>query len=109
MKLVITIVHDEDADELVDTLLERGYYVTKLASTGGFLSSGNTTLMIGVQKEVTDEVIKLIKEVCNTRQVSIPQPSPMIGVSDVYVPTPVEVTVGGATIFVVDVDKFEKI
>lgn len=109
MKLIIAIVQDDDAGELIDVLTDGGYRVTKLATTGGFLKSGNTTLMIGVEAEKVDAVLGMIEEVCKTREQIVTSPSPVAGSTGVYVPYPVEVEVGGATIFVVDVDKFIKI
>ena len=109
MKLIIAIVHDEDAGELMNTLTDDGYGVTKLATTGGFLRSGNTTLLIGVEKEKIDIVMNIIGDICKTRRGVITPPSPVLGSTGIYVPTPMEVTVGGATVFVLDVDKFEKI
>ena len=109
MKLVISIVQDDDALDLVDALNEKGYSVTKLATTGGFLKSGNTTLLSGVQKEKVDEVIDIIREVCETRKGVISSPTNVSEPSGVYIPYPMEVQIGGATIFVVDVDKFVKI
>lgn len=109
MKLIIAIVQDDDSGDLVETLMESGFRVTKLATTGGFLKAGNTTLMIGVEEEKVDQVITQIEEICKTRQQIISTPSPVAGSTGVYVPYPVEVEVGGATIFVVDVDKFVKI
>ncbi len=109
MKLVIAIVQDEDTNDLIDVITEKGFRVTKLATTGGFLKSGNTTLMIGVEEENVDKVIKLVEDICKTRKQIITSPTPGAGSTGVYVPFPVEVNVGGATIFVVDVDKFVKI
>lgn len=109
MKLIIAIVQDDDAGDLVEALTELEFRVTKLATTGGFLKSGNTTLMIGVEDEKVDEVISHIEEICKTREQIVAAPSPVAGSTGVYVPYPVEVEVGGATIFVVDVDKFVKI
>ena len=109
MKLVIAIVQDDDASELVEAITENGYRVTKLATTGGFLKSGNTTLLIGVEKEKLDKVIDIIEEVCKMRKQIVTSPTPMAGTAGVYIPYPVEVEVGGATVFVVDVDKFVKI
>jgi len=109
MKLIITIVQDDDAGDLLEVLTDKGFRVTKLATTGGFLRSGNTTLMIGVEKEKVDDVITEIEEVCRTREQVVTSPSPVAGSTGVYIPYPVEVEVGGATIFVVDVDKFLKI
>lgn len=109
MKLIIAIVQDDDAADLIDIITENGYRVTKLATTGGFLKSGNTTLLIGVEKEKVDSVIAMIEEQCKTREQVIPSPSPVESSSGIYIPYPIEVQVGGATIFVVDVDKYLKI
>lgn len=109
MKLVIAIVQDDDASDLVEAITEKGYRVTKLATTGGFLKSGNTTLLIGVEKEKLDKVIGIIEEICKTRKQVVTSPTPMAGTAGVYIPYPVEVEVGGATVFVVDVDKFVRI
>lgn len=109
MKLIIAIVQDDDSADLVEILMDSGFRVTKLATTGGFLKAGNTTLMIGVEEEKVDQVITQIEEVCKTRQQIVSTPSPVAGSTGVYVPYPVEVEVGGATIFVVDVDKFVKV
>ena len=54
MKLIIAIVQDEDASRLISNLMNEGYGVTKLATTGGFLRAGNTTLLIGVDDADTD-------------------------------------------------------
>lgn len=109
MKLIIAIVQDDDAGELIDVLTDAGFRVTKLATTGGFLKAGNTTLMIGVDLNKVDEVLDVIKDICGTRDQVVTSPSPVAGSTGVYVPYPVEVEVGGATVFVVDVDKFIKI
>lgn len=109
MKLVIAIVQDDDAANVVGKLTKEGFRVTKLATTGGFLRAGNTTLLVGVEKERVDVVIDIIKSICETRKQVITSTSPVAGSTGVYVPYPIEVSVGGATIFVVDVDKFVKI
>ncbi|MEQ8196777.1 MAG: cyclic-di-AMP receptor [Clostridiaceae bacterium] len=109
MKLVIAIVQDDDSADLVEALTEGNFRVTKLATTGGFLKAGNTTLLIGVQREKLQEVISIIENICKTREQLMVSPAPMVGAADVFMSYPVEVQVGGATIFVVDVDKFIKI
>lgn len=109
MKLVIAVIQDDYSDDLIDIVTEAGYGVTKLATTGGFLKSGNTTLMIGVKKEEVDTVIGIIEDVCKKRNQIVTTPAPVTGSTGIYVPYTVEVEVGGATIFVVDVDKFVKI
>lgn len=109
MKLIIAIVQDEDAPRLVSTLMNDGYGVTKLATTGGFLRAGNTTLLVGVEDDKYEGAMAVIEKVCKCRTQMASSPSPVAGATGVYVPYPIEVTVGGATIFVLDVEKFIKI
>lgn len=109
MKLVIAIVHDDDAVELIGALTDKNFRVTKLATTGGFLKAGNTTLMMGVDEAKLEDVMDIIKDVCKIRKGVVSPPSTMLGGTGVYVPTPVEISIGGATVFVLDVDRFEKI
>jgi len=107
MKMVMAVVQDNDAGKLIEKLTEKKFGITKLASTGGFLKSGNTTLMIGVDETRMDELIEMIERVCRPRK-KIVTPFPG-GPGDAYVPYPIEVSVGGATIFVMDVERFVKI
>lgn len=109
MKLIIAVVQDEDSQKLISQLMKAGYGVTKLATTGGFLRSGNTTLLIGVDNEKLESAMKVIEKVCKSRKQVATSPSPMAGATGMYVPYPVEVTVGGATVFVVDVEEFRKL
>lgn len=109
MKLIIAIVQDEDASRLVSSLMSEGYGVTKLATTGGFLRSGNTTLLVGVEDEKLDSAMDVIEKVCKSRKQIATAPSPISGTTGVYVPYPIEVMVGGAITFVLDVEKFAKI
>lgn len=109
MKMVIAVVQDEDAIELVDSLTESNFRVTKLSTTGGFLKAGNTTLLIGVSKEETEKVISIIKKICKKRDDTIASVTPFTGDTGIYMQYPINVTVGGATIFVIDVDQFIRI
>lgn len=109
MKLVMAIIHDEDAHRLMDVLNENGFSVTKLASTGGFLRSGNTTILIGLENEKVDQVTSIIEKTCKSRKQMIAANTPHVNVTEGYMPYPIEVTVGGATIFVVDVETFKKV
>lgn len=108
MKLVFAIVHDEDETEVMRSLNEDGFSVTKLSSTGGFLRAGNSTLVVGVPKEKVDRVMDIIKAKSRSRKKLI-NSSITPAVNSAIAPGyPIEVTVGGATIFVVDVEKYEK-
>lgn len=109
MKLIIAIVQDEDASRLVSSLMNEGYGVTKLATTGGFLRAGNTTLLVGVEDDRFDGAMAVIEKVCKSRKQIATSPSPVAGTAGVYVPYPIEVMVGGATIFVMSVDQFIKL
>lgn len=111
MKLIFAIVQDEDASRVLSGLGKAGFSVTRLSTTGGFLRAGNTSLVIGVEVEKVDEAIRLIKESSESRQQFIDTSTLGLNGSlgGVYMPYPVEVTVGGATIFVLDVDRFEKV
>lgn len=109
MKLIIAIVQDEDASRLIGNLMNDGYGVTKLATTGGFLRAGNTTLLVGVDDEKYEGAMAVIEKVCKCRKQMASSPTPVAGSTGVYVPYPIEVTVGGATIFVLNVEQFIKI
>lgn len=109
MKLVIAVVQDDDAGDLIERLVHSRFSTTKLASTGGFLKEGNTTLMVGVSDEQVGEVIEIIKEMCQSRKQTFTAPVPPTGSANVFIPYPIEVMVGGATIFVLDIDQFEKV
>ncbi len=109
MKLVITMIQDQDAHKLLGILSENGYTATKLASTGGFLRQGNTTLFVGVEDDKVQDLMDLIKESAKSRK-QLVTPLASVGRSlNNYMTEPVEVTVGGATIFVVDVTDFAKV
>lgn len=109
MKMVIAIVQDDDALDLVDALTEKNFRVTKLATTGGFLKSGNTTLLMGVEATKTQEVIDIIELTCKKRNEVVASPVPFSASTELYMQFPVEVQVGGATVFVIDVDQFVRI
>lgn len=110
MKLIYAIVRYDNEDEVITALTKKHYSVTKLATTGGFLKKGNTTLIIGTEEEHVSDVIDIIKHECGTRQkITINMPyisgSAMINCATM----PMTVEVGGATIFVLDVEHYEKI
>lgn len=108
MKLIVAIVQDEDASRLVAKIMEDGFGVTKLATTGGFLKAGNTTLLIGVEDERVNEALSIIEKICKSRTQIAPSPATMVGMSASYLSYPIEVRVGGATIFVLEVDQFKR-
>lgn len=107
MKLIIAIINHDDANAVTQSLTRHGFSSTKLATTGGFLMAGNVTILVGVDEEKVQEVIDIIREQSHSRKQMIPTTTEM---SYGYYPTvPVEVNVGGATIFVVDIERFERL
>ena len=110
MKLIIAIVQDEDSSRLLSRLMQSGFSVTKLATTGGFLKAGNTTLLLGVEEERVQEAIQHIETVCKSRKQVTTAPTVMNGITHgEYTTYPVEVTVGGATLFILSIDQFLKV
>lgn len=106
MKLIIAVVQDKDSNRLTDALGDDNFQTTKLATTGGFLKEGNTTLMIGCQDENVDEALKIIRDNCSQREQLVAPISPMGGNADSYIPKPVKVEVGGATVFILPIESF---
>ena len=110
-KIRYAIVSSDDGNRVTEVLNEHQYMVTKLATTGGFLKKGNCTLMIGTEADKIDHAIDLIKETCGKRQkITCNVPAPNISsISAGYMMMPMTVELGGATIFVTDVERYEKI
>ena len=107
MKLVTAIVNKEDSKAVCNELLKAKFYVTRLATTGGFLMAGNMTLMIGTEDERVDECIACISKCCKQRTEIVPgTASRGVGLESTM---PIQVTVGGATVFVTNVERFEKL
>jgi len=109
MKLVVAIVHHEDAGSLTDALLEREYRATRLQSSGGFLKQSNATIMVGVEETKVDEVLGIIRDTCTSRTEIVNPMPPIMEPGEFFMPYPLEVEVGGATVFVVPVDRFERL
>ena len=110
MKLIIAIVQDEDSSKLLSKLMQIGLSVTKLATTGGFLKAGNTTLLLGVEEERIQDALKIIESVCKSRKQMTTAPTAMTGITHgEYTTYPVEVTVGGATVFILSIDQCLKV
>ncbi len=106
MKLVVTIVHPEDSDRIVKSLAQKGYGTTCIPSTGSFLGQENRTLFTGVADERVKEVSSLIRSAVHWRSVENPGKTPD---NSMVVDEDAQITVGGATIFVLDVDQFLRV
>lgn len=107
MKLIYAIINNDDSHSVSNALMQNGYSATKLASTGGFLMSGNTTFLVCSDDDKVDDIIDIIREHSHKRKQFVPSAA-SYGVGS-YTSFPVEVSVGGATIFVTDIERFEKV
>ncbi len=109
MKMITAIVNKKDAGSVCDNLREQRIAFTKMASTGGFLKTGNVTLLIGIEDEKLPLVLDLIRKNCAQRMEAAPVISNMTGGTAMYQPYQPQVLVGGATVFVTSVELYEKI
>jgi len=95
-KLIIAVVQNEDADAVVDALLDQDFRATRLASTGGFLRRGNTTLMIGADEDQVDSVLDMIRR--NARSGAALQDE-----------TSAASPPAAATVFVLDLEEYQRL
>jgi uncharacterized protein YaaQ len=108
MKLVIAVVQGKDVDGLLSALVRDGFRATQVNSSGGFLRESNVTLFIGVDDHDVAAVRQLIQTNCHSRTHFVNPLMPIIEPGEAMISSPVEVPVGGATMFVVGVQRFER-
>lgn len=106
MKLIFAIVNKHDSHDVQTALTGAGFLATKLATTGTFLMAGNITFIIGTEDENVETALSIIKENSEKRVEQLPA-NVAFGIGMTATQT-IDVTVGGATVFVVDVDQFQK-
>lgn len=109
MKLVVCIVHSRDKNKLTEELIRAGFKFTVIGSTGGFLREGNTTILIGVSDDEKPSLLKLIGQNCMTREQLVNVMPIETGPAGPFVSQPVKVPVGGAVVFVLNVEQFERL
>ena len=107
LKLIFAVVNNDDSHAVQTAITEGGFQATKLASTGGFLKAGNTTFMLAVDDGKIDEVIEIIRKHSRKRKQRMPA-TPTYSTGS-YASFPVEISIGGATIIVTGIDRFEKV
>jgi uncharacterized protein YaaQ len=109
MRLVLAIVHSKDADSCVTALNDAGFACTRLGTSGGFLDRENVTLLIGVDAAQVDKVIDLIRGRAKRRNERFQAAAAAGPAAGAAAPPPVDVEVGGATVFVLAIDRFERL
>jgi uncharacterized protein YaaQ len=108
MKMILAVVQDIDADAATQVITDGGYRITRIASTGGFFRQGNTTLLCAVEDNQVEGVVKLLRETCKERTRPMPvtlDPGEAVLSAGAYT----EVKIGGATVLVFQVERFENI
>ena len=109
MKLVFMVVESSDADTLSKELVHAGHTVTKLGSSGGFLRRHSNTLFCGVDDDAVEEVVSIARRVTSAREEFAPvRQLPFLGELDLG-REPVTVRRGGAVIWVMPVEHFERL
>lgn len=110
MKLIMAIVQDIDSRGVLDALVADGFRATKISSSGGFLVRGNATILIGVKDERVEAVLNILRTHCHARREFV---SPVVPLGEAasarHWVQPLEVEVGGATVFVLGVERFEQL
>lgn len=107
MKLILAIISGDDEKKVAEALVKQNFFVTKLASTGGFLRTKSSTFLIGTKEEDVEEILNIIKLHSKTR--NKPIPSSLVKEFNMFKNMPAAVKIGGATIFIMDVEQFVKL
>lgn len=108
MKLAVCIVHNRDKNRVTDELVKAGFKFTVIGSTGGFLREGNTTYLIGVEQEDVGGLRKLFSQNCQSRDQLVNVMPFEAATPGAFIPNPVKVPVGGAVMFLLDVEQFHR-
>jgi len=108
IRLLVSIVHSDDADQLMTALRDGGFSSTRISTTGGFLREGNATILVGTDEANVPDVLDIIRRNCHTRTQYVNPLPPVMEPGELYMPNPVEVQVGGAVIFILKVDQLIK-
>lgn len=112
MKMILAIVQDEDVEPFLAAMSQRGLRATKVSSTGGFLRSGNSTLLVGADNKQVSGILEIIRTTCRSRRQpsgSLPAAAPGTAMEEVLPRMPLEVEVGGANVFVWNVEQYIRV
>lgn len=108
MKLAVCIVHNRDKNRVTDELVKAGFKFTVIGSTGGFLREGNTTYLIGVEETELPTLQKVIAQNSQSREQLVNVMPFEAAPPGAFIPSPVKVPVGGAVMFVMNVEQFHR-
>jgi uncharacterized protein YaaQ len=105
MKLIVAIVSSDDSREVLDRLTKAGFRATVIGTTGGFLREGNTTLFLGTEDQKVSQAVEILRQVCRRRAQWV-SPLPTLEGPGLEMSEPIEISVGGAVAFVLNVEQF---
>jgi uncharacterized protein YaaQ len=105
MKLVMAIVSSDDSRDLLNRLIKASFRATMISSTGGFLREGKTTILVGVEDDRVPQIVEVVRQSCRRRTQWV-SPLPTLEGPGLEMSEPIEVSVGGAVIFVLNVEQF---
>ncbi len=108
MKLCVCIVHNRDRNKLTEELVRAGFKFTVIGSTGGFLREGNTTLLVGLEEEDYEGFRQIVQDNCQAREQLVNVMPFEAAPPGAFIPNPVKVPVGGAVIFTLNAERFER-
>jgi uncharacterized protein YaaQ len=108
MKLMLAVIQKEDEDALVDALEQDNFGATRIGSSGGFLRASNVTLMIAVDDQRAERVLVLLRQHCKRRTKHLNPMLPSLEARERFLGS-VPIDVGGATVFVLNLERMEKI
>lgn len=105
MKLIMAIVSSDDQRDVLSRLTKAGFRATVIGTTGGFLREGNTTIFIGTEDAQVPQAVEILRQTCRRRTQWV-SPLPTLEGPGLEMSEPIEVSVGGATVFVMNVEQF---
>ncbi len=108
MKLILAVVNSKDRQAVLDALVEGGYNFTEIASTGGFLREGNATILLGTEAGQVEGVVRLIGAHARSREQFVNVVAPTIEPAAATLSSPIEIKVGGAIVFILNVERVER-
>jgi uncharacterized protein YaaQ len=103
--MILAVIQEKDLDPSIRALEPLGAAVVYMSSTGGFLGRHNATLLIGLPQSRAAEVLSVLRTTCRQRVEFMTMP---VEGAPMPMPAPIPVTVGGATVFTLPVDRFEE-
>lgn len=107
-RLIVAVVQDLDADKLLRNLSARGFLATRVASTGGYLRAGNSTLLLGVPSSEVSTCLSVLSNLCQARQ-DRPAADPSPELAELYASGISHLTVGGGVAFIAKIARAERL